>query len=188
MSVSPELHVVCGCMFAGKSTQAIQTIRRWECIGVNVLAINNKLDSRFITDGICTHDLTHVASMSCDTLMSICTTEDYQGAAVVVVEEAHFFGDLVQFCKKAVDEDGKRVYVYGLDGNWKREPFVQVTGLCSIANHFEKIRAHCMYCKDGTEAPFTLCSQEVPASGVLVGGAEVYTAVCRHHYLEGMQP
>ena len=177
------LHVVCGGMFAGKTTKAIKTIHRWKSVGVPVMAISHALDTRFCTAGIKTHDLMQSPSWNVDTLMDLIATDEFKSARVIVVEEAQFFADLVAFCQMAVDEHQKTVYVYGLDGNYKREPFGDVSKLCSLADSFRKINALCKYCQDGTEAPFTACVEIMPTSGVLVGGSELYIAVCRAHYL-----
>ncbi|BAT91947.1 hypothetical protein VIGAN_07059300 [Vigna angularis var. angularis] len=36
---------------------------------------------------------------------------------VIGIDEAQFFDDLYEFCRKAADDDGKTVIVSGLDGN-----------------------------------------------------------------------
>ncbi len=178
------LHVVCGCMFAGKTTEAIKTIHRWKSVGVPVMPISHALDTRFCIEGIKTHDLVQSASWNVNTLMELISTPDFDVTRVVVVEEAQFFPDLIEFCKTAVDLHHKTVYVYGLDGNYKREPFGDVSKLCALADSFKKINALCKYCQDGTEAPFTCCIEAMPSSGVLIGGSEMYVAVCRSHYLK----
>ncbi|KAG2371390.1 Fructose-1,6-bisphosphatase protein [Vigna angularis] len=44
---------------------------------------------------------------------SSCTSRIY----VIGIDEAQFFDDLYEFCRKAADDDGKTVIVSGLDGN-----------------------------------------------------------------------
>ena len=39
---------------------------------------------------------------------------------VIGIDEAQFFGDLYDFCRKAADHDGKTVVVAGLDGDYLR--------------------------------------------------------------------
>lgn len=45
---------------------------------------------------------------------------------VIAIDEAQFFGDLVEFCAAAADDDAKHVIVAGLDGDFQRRRFGQV--------------------------------------------------------------
>jgi len=46
---------------------------------------------------------------------------------VIAIDEAQFFPDLREFCTKAANEDHKQVIVVGLNGDFRREKFGQVT-------------------------------------------------------------
>lgn len=181
-----SLSVTVGCMFAGKSTLAVSTVRRWRSLEKNVLVLKHSSDTRYgANDGMYTHD-TDAALVDCmptDQLLPIISLNAFINAQVIVIEEAQFFDDLLEFCSIAVDEHDKQVYVYGLDGMATRAAFGQMTALCPIADSFQKIPALCQMCKDGTEAPFTVALTTIPESGVLIGGNETYAAVCRRHYL-----
>lgn len=39
---------------------------------------------------------------------------------MIGIDEAQFFGDLYDFCRRAADHDGKTVIVAGLDGDYMR--------------------------------------------------------------------
>ena len=53
-----------------------------------------------------------------------------------------------------------------------------------LADTFVKRQALCQFCKKTrVPASFTLALQEMPDSGVLIGGKTEYAAVCRRHYL-----
>ena len=47
---------------------------------------------------------------------------------VIAIDEAQFFGDLVEFCAAAADEEAKHLIVAGLDGDFQRRRFGQVRG------------------------------------------------------------
>jgi len=116
-------------------------------------------------------------------LSEIRALPEYAAAEVVVIDEAQFFDDLYDFCEHAVNVDGKRVQVFGLDGTARREAFGQVARLCPIAETFVKLNALCGVCMDGTPAPFTAAIQ--PFEGdVQIGGSDIYMAVCRRHHRE----
>jgi thymidine kinase len=185
VAMTGSLSVTVGCMFAGKSTHAVNAVRRWRCLGKNVMVITPAIDTRYGEDGIHTHDLPGV-QIECEssaTLTPLQSKSEYEHADVVVIEEAQFFPDLYPFCLSASERDGKNVLVYGLDGTARREQFGALCALCPIADHFVKIPALCRMCSDGTEAGFTVAFEPIPHSGIKIGGAKVYAAVCRKHYM-----
>ena len=108
----------------------------------------------------------------------------YAALDVIGIDEAQFMPDLLDFCLRAADRDGKRVVVAGLDGDFLRQPFGQITELLPIADSVDKILAQCDYC--GAPAPFTSRTVESKET-YLVGGSESYRPVCRFHYLEGLK-
>jgi thymidine kinase len=78
------------------------------------------------------------------------------------------------------------VHVFGLDGDYQRKPMGHILKLCAMADSFRKINALCIYCQNGTPAPFSLLTTTTvlpPEDHRLIGGAEFYSAVCRKHFL-----
>lgn len=191
-----EIHVVCGPMYAGKSTRAVITARQWQNLGKRVLTIKPAIDDRYGRNtAVYTHD-DPGAKLECypvptlelqSRINSTDPPNQYLTADVIVVEEAQFFtSGLMGFCLTAAEADDKRVYVYGLDGTAKREPFGEIHKLCAVADTFTKCTAMCQLCANGTPAPFTAATKELPQGDILVGGREIYTPLCRMHYLKGM--
>jgi thymidine kinase len=114
--------------------------------------------------------------------------QDYKESKLVVIEEAQFFGDLVEFVTQAVDKDGKHVVVVGLDGDAQRKPFGKVLDLVPLADRITKLTSMCKECADGTPAIFTaaITDDAVAAATVgeaCVGAADKYVPMCRKHYL-----
>ena len=56
---------------------------------------------------------------------------------VFAIDEAQFFGDLLEFCVRAADTEGKLVLVAGLDGDFRRQRFGQArrTTLWAAGHH-----------------------------------------------------
>jgi thymidine kinase len=178
------LHVVCGPMFSGKTTLAMQTVRRYRSVGTNVMILSHSSDTRYTLHGLGSHDAVVMTAHLGTTLMPFVDQPDWHESRVIVVEEAQFFPDLVEFCLKAVETCGKTVFVYGLDGNFRREPFGHILELAPLADTFHKIAAFCKLCQNDTPAIFTAAVQAMPTDGVCVAGADVYKAVCRKHFKE----
>lgn len=178
-----QIKLYVGCMFAGKSTKAIRTARRLQKVGVNVLAINHKADTRYGQGGINTHDLDHLDSLQTGQLMDLAGSEIYQKAECIIIEEAQFFPDLLIFlCRARLDN--KSVFVFGLDGMATRQPFGQVCQVITLADQATKLMALCQHCgREAVRAPFTTCLRQLPEDGMLIGGDESYMAVCRKHWI-----
>eukprot|EP00210_Caulerpa_lentillifera_P000173 g168.t1 len=189
-----HLELIIGPMFSGKTTELMKQMDNHERWGLKVLAIKSSIDTRYakIKDNksyIVTHSGGKRNCLAVSTLDMIEKdfAEEYESAEVIAIDEGQFFTDLDSFCRKAVDRHHKIVYVAGLDGDFLRKPFIMapkrssaILQLIPFADSVKKQLAQCHYCK--APAPFTL--RTIPEkSEVLVGGADSYVPVCRHHYL-----
>lgn len=186
-----SLHVTVGCMFSGKSTQALGTSRRYQAAGAHVLIIKHMADAvRGGADNLRTHDSQETPCLTLERLSPALKMTEYVTAQVVIIEEAQFFSDLKDFCVLAVEIDRKDVYVYGLDGNYKRQKFGQIYDLGPLSDSFEKINtAFCQMCVPNCVPAIHTCHtnpQSVDESGVAVGGLEIYMPTCRRHFLKNM--
>ena len=173
-----SLDIVFGPMFAGKSSYILSIVRRNTALRIPVLVIKPNIDTRYSEHAeIVTHD--H-ARIPCEVVQLLA---DAQIARydVIIVEEAQFFSDLVEFVKEAVDRQGKRVILVGLDGDSNRRPFGHLLECVPMADEIIKLKALCARCRDGTPALFT--HRQTPNTAqVHVGGAEEYTPLCRACY------
>ena len=176
-----ELTIITGPMFSGKSTELIRVASRLRSIGKKVLGVVHKIDDRYAEGGIITHNGAQwyenvvVAERLTDVMVD--------GFDAIIVEELQFFKDAFDNIVRWIEEKGISVICAGLDGDFRREPFGDTLRLIPYADKVIKLNALCKSCGDGTAAHF---SRRVIKSGdkVLVGGATVYEAVCRKHFLE----
>jgi len=88
-----------------------------------------------------------------------------------------------------VERDKKVVYVAGLDGTYRREPFGQILQLIPYCDTVVKLHAVCQGCGCSQIQPvnalFTQALFEQPVAShtqINVGGAEKYKSVCRLCY------
>ena len=105
---------------------------------------------------------------------------------VVIIDEANFFTDLVEYVPKLVDELGLEVYVAGLNGDYQRRPFGQILNLIPHADDVKILRdTYCNGCsRKGirTKAIFTRRISDVTGSQIEVGASN-YEPVCRGCFL-----
>ncbi len=183
-----SLELLLGPMFAGKSSALLSIVRRHRALGWSVCVITHSCDTRYGTNQVVNHDQQRCPAIATTTLTPVLEMPEYQQSRLVVVEEAQFFGDLVSFVTKAVDEDGKHVVVVGLDGDAGRKPFGRVLDLVPLADRITKLTAMCKLCADGTPAIFTFAAADdavaaTAAGEACVGAADKYMPMCRKHYL-----
>lgn len=171
-----KLYLTVGPMSAAKSQQLIikannvSLCREKSCVIYKPLGHRQKnlVSSR---DG-----LTRYATET-ETLCEVLGSVAYEKATHVFVDEGQMFQDLVEFSEEAIRR-GKRIYVYMLDGTWRREPWPQLGSMVSIASSVIKLTAVCPEC--GRAAPF---SMKKGGNGETIDLAdEVYQAACGDCY------
>ncbi|KAJ4980589.1 hypothetical protein NE237_031426 [Protea cynaroides] len=180
-----EIHIILGPMFAGKTTSLLRRIQTESNNGRSVAIIKSNKDTRYGLEYTVTHD---GAKFPCWALADLSSFRQkygvnaYEKLDVIGIDEAQFFGDLYDFCRKAADHDGKTVIVAGLDGDYLRRSFGSVLNIIPLADSVTKLTARCELC--GKRAFFTLRkTKDTPTE--LIGGADVYMPVCRQHYVNG---
>ena len=178
------LKLIIGPMYAGKSTELIRSIRQYKFLNKNVLCINHKINQRYGSSNIITHDKEEITDcISLDKLSSVYLFgKMFKHADVIIIEELQFFEDCYITIIDFVEKHNKTVICAGLIGDYMRRPFGDVYKLLPIADEIMHIKALCSICKDGTVAPFTKRITDKKEQNI-VGSEETYISVCRKHYL-----
>lgn len=170
-----SLKIIMGNMFSGKTSELVRRLKRYEVIGKSILVINSNKDTRCLEHVLRTHDNMKFDCVKTNNLDEL----NYDKVDVIAIDEAQFFVGLRQFVKKALGHD-KTVLLTGLDGDYKQEKIGEILDCVPLADKVFKLTAMCMECMDGTHGPFT--KRIVNSDKVeLVGGKEMYMAVCRKH-------
>jgi len=179
-----SIHLITGCMFSGKTSELIKVAKMNKLLNKNVLIINYDKDTRYSEDNnlITTHEGTTIDCVPCakDLLFFFENKSVYKNADVICINEGQFFDKLVDFCGSACN-DGKDVYVCGLDGDYLMRPFGEILNLIPMCDSYIKLHALCMTCRNGTYASFT---KKIKDSDKLIeiGSTEMYIPVCRKCY------
>jgi len=137
------LSVTMGCMFSGKTTALIR--RQVEGIHL-ILDYDTSNSTQSYPSYLYSHDGTNISCYKTKTL-----DIDISVADVISINEAQFFPDLIPFIKSALKQN-KKVYIYGLDGDYKQEPFGGMLESLSMADEYTKLYA---VCKCGNRASFS---------------------------------
>jgi thymidine kinase len=108
-----------GPMFAGKSTELLRRVKRFEIAGKKTLSIKYSADTRYSKDAISTHDLQIKLAFACKKLSDI-SDHDWSCFDVIGIDEGQFFEDLVSFSEKASNM-GKIILISALNSTFERK-------------------------------------------------------------------
>jgi len=181
---SGYLEIILGPMFSGKTT-ALYNIYT-ECVENNipVLVINHSFDNRYDNNNklLYTHNLQTMPCISTNTLYFIPGAPSIlKEVDTILINEGQFFDDLTLYT--FVDhllKLKKRVYVCGLDGDYKRKKFGGILDLIPLCDKVTKLNSVCSLCKDGTPGLFS--KRITDEKDVVVVGSNNYLSVCRLCY------
>lgn len=161
-------------MFSGKSSELIRRLSRFQSIGVHTMLVTSTLDTREYT----THDGRKLSTLRVSTLRELLDMREYKQAAVVGIDEAQFFPDLLEFVKQT-ERKNKTVIIAGLDGDSNREPFGQILLCIPLCDEVVKLTA-----LDSSGSPAIFTRKKQSSARIHIGGAETYEAVSRKTWIQ----
>ncbi len=172
------IEVICGSMFSGKTEELIRRLRRAMIARQKVAIFKPKIDTRYSTKEIVSHDKQKIKSIVIEKPQEI--LQHALEAQVVGIDEAQFFDEsLVEICQKLANM-GKRVIVAGLDQDYRGKPFEPIPQLLAVAEYITKTHAICVVCGNPANHTYRKTQQK---DKVVVGAADIYEARCRNCFV-----
>ena len=130
------LEIILGPMYASKTTRLVEIYNQCNFCNIKVVAINHSIDNRYDDELLSTHDKIKIPCIKTERLFDLwsdnISLEDniekiervgdklkVATSEVILINEGQFFSDLLDFVKKLL-ENGKKVYICGLDGDFER--------------------------------------------------------------------
>jgi thymidine kinase len=201
MSGAGRLEIELGPMSSGKTTELVRKLGSYVDLddSFTALYINHASDDRDVNgDGIVTSHHSQFTKLSDRIVakkigrLSEISPEEIVKYDLIGIDEIQFFPDLVATVVEWVDVYHRNIVCVGLDGTFERKPWKNVMNLLPYADSFKKKNAICKQCVldskhkgDLVKAPFTFCNTPSMNSSVpLIGGLDIYTPLCRKHYVE----
>ncbi len=165
------LIVICGPMFAGKTTELQRRVQSARAAGERVVVVKPARDDRYGNDEIVTHTGVRLPARSVATLQEIAAEK----AELVAIDEIHFFASEAVAPIDALRERGVRVVVAGCDLDHFGEVFTPFDALIPQATELVRIAGSCARCG----APSTHSERLIPTTQrIIVGGAKEFIATC----------
>jgi len=179
------VHVICGCMFCGKTDEMLRLLRRFSIAGRRVLLVKPRLDTRTDADRVFSRSGAQHEAVTVDDSSQI---EAVAGEAdIVAIEEGQFFDERLPDVVERLASAGKQVIVTGLDRDFRGIPFGAMPRLMALADQVTKLTAICVTCGEPATRTQRLIGGQ-PASSdsplIVIGGLgdETYEARCRLHH------
>ena len=180
------LELITGPMYSGKTSRLLTVFKQAKLCNTSVLVVNYSGDTRYSDTNLSTHDRIEIPCVFLESLSALESEEDLKvrldEAKVILINEGQFFGDLFSSVQRFVEQLHKHVYVCGLDGDYRREPFGDLLRLIPIADSIIKLKSLCQKCCDGTPALFSHRVQKGVTEQKLIG-TDAYAPLCRKCYL-----
>jgi thymidine kinase len=173
------LEIILGPMWSGKTSALLKIYRQYSFCKSKICVINYEADIRYSRTMLSTHDkemIPCILGVSMEEIMKN-HKDEIETSNVILINEGQFFSDIVPFTIKMVEEERKKVYICGLDGDFKRDKIGNLLDLIPMCDKMTKLHALCSMCKDGTLAPFTFRST-CETEQVLIGN-DIYVPLCR---------
>lgn len=174
------LTVVCGPMFAGKTTEVLKRVL-WARNGVQreVVVLKPAFDNRYADSEIVSHDGLRVEAISINEMPPNVARPGRGG--LVVLDEVQFMtiGDLPDYVRSLLN-DGVDVLAAGLDMDWQGHPFDVTASLLGMADEVIKAHAHCTVC--GRPARKTW-KKDALGGSVELGAGDKYESRCNTHWI-----
>jgi len=181
-SLAGYLEIILGPMWSGKTSALLKIYRQYSYCKSKICVINYEADTRYSRTMLSTHDkemIPCILGVSMEEIMKN-HKDEIENSDVILINEGQFFSDIVPFTIKMVEEERKKVYICGLDGDFKRDKIGNLLDLIPMCDKMTKLHALCSMCKDGTLAPFTFRST-CETEQVLIGN-DIYMPLCRSCY------
>ena len=168
------IHLTCGPMFAGKTSELLRIVNRFRLAKVPFVVVKPTVDTRTPEGAVYNHDGRSIESVTAP-------LSDFAEADVVLVDEVQFFDVdvVVDFLNRS--PRGTRRYFFGLDLDARGKPWPTSAAVACMADAVVKITAVCDVCgSDATRTqrltPWTTSTQ------VAVGAGADYSPRCLEHW------
>ena len=179
------LEIILGSMFSGKTSRLVEIYKQCKFCNIPVVVINHSCDNRYDDELLSTHDKVKIPCIKTNNLFEIWhkyyldNENDVKKAEVIFINEGQFFSDLYEVVDDMLNK-GKKVYVCGLDGDFKRHKFGQMLDLIPLCDKVTKQTSLCSICKNGTPGIFS--KRITTEKEQTIVGSDNYIPVCRICY------
>lgn len=182
-AASGYLELILGSMFSGKTSYLLDVYKKCVFCNIPVAVINYAADNRYTTEPmLSTHDKKMIPCILANTIEeAIRSNQDaIARAETILINEGQFFPDIDTEVRRLVEQENKRIYICGLDGDFNRKPMGSLLHLIPFSDHITKLKSLCSLCRDGTPGVFSF--RITNETDQVIIGSSSYLPLCRGCY------
>lgn len=183
------LNITIGPMYAGKTSKLIEIyenilddeLEKLDDEQKLPIVLTHSTELRYSIEKLSTHDKKQISCFKYDsikTFMNEKKDEIINNTNDILIDEAQFFTDLMEILY-IVEKLNKNVFVFGLDGDFKRNKFGNILDLIPFCDTITKLHANCTLCDN--RAIFSKRTTESDEQ-ILIGKQDIYQPLCRKCY------
>ena len=179
-------------MNSGKSTQLLQAQYNYFERGMNPLAMTAAIDNRTavgkITSRLGLDGPAYTFDKTTDIFSFVEEMNGGKNVDILFIDESQFLSEAqVLQCARVVDELDIPVMCYGLKTDFMGKLFPGSETLLRLADNIEEIKAICWCGKKAIMTARLTPKGDMVRAGqqIAIGGNEMYTALCRKHFMKG---
>ena len=187
-STTGYLEIIYGPMKSGKTSRLLQLYKQFKFCEIPVMVINHCNDTVHSDTQLSSHDKIMIPCIQANKLtdlvdfsQELVVMEQFTNTKVILINEAQFFDDIVQWVTTAVEKYNKKVYICGLNSDFQRKPFGNWLDLQQICDKVTHLHSWCGVCKKQQALFSHRLSCETDK---IVIGADNYIPVCRKCWLD----
>ena len=173
------LELILGPMFSGKTSTLKKIYDQCMYCNIPVIVINYEADNRYgDASFMSTHDKVMIPCIKGISILEILeiNKEKVNESEVILINEGQFFED-IHTVIHLVETLHKRVYICGLDGDFKKNKIGSLLDLIPHCDNVYKLKSLCSECRDGKSGLFSYRITDETQQVVI--GVENYKPVCR---------
>jgi len=173
------LELILGPMFSGKTSTLKKIYDQCIYCNIPIMVINYEADNRYCDASfMSTHDRVMIPCIKGISILEILekNKEKVSESEVILINEGQFFED-IHTVIHLVENMHKRVYICGLDGDFKKNKIGSLLDLIPHCDNVYKLKSLCSECRDGKSGLFSYRITDETQQVVI--GVENYKPVCR---------
>ena len=179
------LEIILGPMFSGKTTKLVEIYNRYTKYSIPVCVINHTFDNERYTDETVmkTHNnvtIPCITTRELTTVWNFIKEQNNNKYDIILINEGQFYDDLVEVVLDMLSH-GKKIYVCGLDGDFKRNKFGCILDLIPYCDSVRKETSLCNLCKNDKK-PAIFTQRLTNETQQTLIGYDNYIPVCRECY------
>ena len=167
-----NIQVITGCMFAGKTTKLITTLKQ---IKGNYLLVKPIIDNRDHGDLVTTHSGIEEKAIRVHKLSDIFNQLD--NIDVIGIDEAQFFKKSIIQDLSYLKQKKFKIIIAGLEKDYLNKPFGLMQQIINMSDSIIRLKARCNQC--GLDATYSHRKNTNQKEQFLIGNENFYEALCK---------